>query len=292
MVTSGGRPFASGGPQERLVWWGRPVLVASILALVAACGSSDDSADSAAAGSETTEPHHDHGDHDDGEGHDRGDDGLAELMGDHEHEVSDEPLDPETQELLDAQLEATGDLVDAYPTLADAEADGWIRAGQFSPGLGTHYIKSGETFTIRSSEESEEGEEVQPLLMFDGLGPESPIAGLMLLAMGESEPDGFAGPNDYWHRHTNVCLIQREDVIEAPFGADVDDVTEEMCSDVGGSYLDVTTHMLHVWTVSGYESEMGVFGGVNPEITCPDGSYHMVPIEELDATTTESVCLN
>ena len=28
----------------------------------------------------------------------------------------------------------------------------------------------------------------------------------MYYAMGNTAPEGFAGPNDHWHRHSNVCL--------------------------------------------------------------------------------------
>ena len=38
----------------------------------------------------------------------------------------------------------------------------------------------------------------------------------------------------------------------------------------------VTTYMVHVWSVPGYESPKGVFSEVNPRITCPDGSYYVV----------------
>jgi hypothetical protein len=41
--------------------------------------------------------------------------------------------------------------------------------------------------------------------------------------------------------------------------------------------------MVHVWTVPGYEvsdADGGVFGEVNRKITCPDGNYHILPMEE------------
>jgi hypothetical protein len=269
---------------------------ASVVVLAAGCSSddSDDAVDSDdAADSHGDGRDHEDMDHEDMDHEEMEENGLAELMADHDHEASDERLDAQTQELLDAQLADTEIFVDAYPTIADAEAAGWARAGQFSPGLGTHYIKNDETFTIRSSVDDEAGEDVQPVLLYDGLEPDAPLAGLMMLSVSESAPEGFAGSTDHWHQHTNVCLVQGDDgVIDAPFGADVDDVTEEMCTDVGGSWLDVTTYMVHVWSIPGYEDvETGVFGGVNPAVTCPDGNYHMIPIEELDGTQTETVCL-
>ena len=45
--------------------------------------------------------------------------------------------------------------------------------------------------------------------------------------------------------------------------------------------------MVHVWTVPGYESELGVFSDLNPALTCPDGTYHRIPTVEIgDADTT------
>lgn len=269
-------------------------VLGAVLFVAAACGSSDDSNDATSEGSEadtaeSDDGHdHEHGDHED---HDM-DDGWAELAGDHEHEMDAEPLDAATQELLDAQLADARELAAQYPTVADAEADGWRRAGPFAPGLGTHFLKVGSSFTIRSSVDSEEGQQVQPMLMFDGHEPDDPIVGFMMLSMGEQEPEGFAGSNDHWHQHTNVCLSQSEDGLEAPFGADRDDVTEEMCTEVGGSFLNVTTYMVHVWAVEEYQPEAGVFGGVSEEITCPDGTYHELAPEELDGAELETTCLD
>jgi hypothetical protein len=42
-----------------------------------------------------------------------------------------------------------------------------------------------------------------------------------------------------------------------------------------------------VWTVPGYESSLGTFSDLNPKITCPDGTYHRIPTDEIgDADTT------
>ena len=51
--------------------------------------------------------------------------------------------------------------------------------------------------------------------------------------------------------------------------------------------IDFSGYMVHVWTVPGYESELGVFSDLNPELTCPDGTYHRIPTAEIgDADTT------
>lgn len=218
------------------------------------------------------------------------DDGLAQLLADHHYDPPvDEPLDNETRLLLTAQLAGTFDLMEQYPTIADAEADGWYRAGPFIPGLGTHYIPRDLDlrWTIKDGVDSSEGEEIRPLLIYDGLDDDAALAGFMF--MSQEEPTGFAGPYDGWHQHTNVCVVRTGDAIELPLVADLDNVTEEMCADEGGELTDVTSYMVHVWSVPGYESELGLFSEVNPQITCPDGAYHRVPYDQLESDETTCV---
>jgi hypothetical protein len=131
-----------------------------------------------------------------------------------------------------------------------------------------------------------------PMLIFDGVTPDAPLAGFMFLAYGtNSEPAGFAGPNDHWHYHENVCIVYEPDgTIDTPLGADLDGVTSEMCADHGGVLIAFTGYMVHVWNVPGYESPDGTFTELNPKITCPDGTYHTIDIEDLG--TKDTVCAN
>ena len=88
----------------------------------------------------------------------------------------------------------------------------------------------------------------------------------MYLSTGsQTPPEGFAGPNDHWHYHENVCLITRPDGgLDTPFGADETEVTEAMCTDLGGDWVPVVQNMVHVWAVPGYEHPDNVFGDLNP----------------------------
>lgn len=109
----------------------------------------------------------------------------------------------------------------------------------------------------------------------------------MYYVMGDAEPEGFVGPNDHWHYHTNTCVVFKDDGgIEAPLGADMNDVTEEQCARYGGKLLGVTGYMVHVWTVPGYESEQSTFSEVNAAITCPDGTYYRKSFDDLGFSTT------
>jgi len=232
-----------------------------------------------------------HGDHaaaghtGDGHGaHNAGNDkGLSQLTNGHQHDSGVVGLDDATQAQLAAQLAGTQTLVERYPTLADAEAAGYRRAGPFSPGLGTHMINYGQF--LGDGVMDADGI-LKPALIYDGLASDAPLAGFMYYVMGETEPEGFVGPNDHWHYHTNTCIVMKDGNIEAPLGADIPSVTEEQCSRYGGTLLEVTGFMVHVWTVPGYESDLGTFSEINPKITCPDGTYYRKTIDELGFSTT------
>jgi hypothetical protein len=212
-----------------------------------------------------------------------GDDlGLSLLRNGHQHgSGADVELDAATQDRLDAQLAVTREVAEQYPTVADAEAAGYRRAGPFSPGLGAHYVIQ-TSAALNADGVVEEADLRQPLaIIYDGTEPDSPVAGFMYYSMSGEAPEGFVGPNDHWHYHDNVCLVSNPDgSLDAPLGADRE-VTDEQCARLGGNLLHVTQWMAHVWTVPGYESEMGTFSEINPALTCPDGTYHQISIDDL-----------
>jgi hypothetical protein len=211
------------------------------------------------------------------------DKGLSLVMNGHQHDQDVIPMDGPTTATLAHQLARTAELVAMYPTVAEAEAGGYRRQGPYSPGLGTHYGKGGDTLV---GAEITDDNVLNPMLIFDGSEPDSKLSGFMYIAFGvEGVPQGFAGENDTWHYHTNVCLVVNEDgSTDTPLGADRDNVPEELCKQYGGFLIDNTGYMLHVWTVPGYESSKGVFNEVNPALACADGTYFMKPIEELGSS--------
>jgi hypothetical protein len=105
------------------------------------------------------------------------------------------------------------------------------------------------------------------------------------MGAGGKAPEGFAGPNDHWHAHTNVCVRMGAGGLEAPLGSD-GDVTPQRCQAVGGWLIADTGYMAHVWTVPGWANPEGVFSELNPRITCRDGTYHTVPPEQIGANKT------
>ena len=182
----------------------------------------------------------------------------------HESEP-DQPLDAATREELAGQLIAARETALRYPTVADAEKGGYhLVGGGFGPGAGAHYIGYGSGgFGVFDPAKP-------PTLIYSGIDPTSQIVGLMYLGSGANSeaPEGFAGPNDHWHRHSGVCMRGAEVIF--PVDASV---TEAQCTDAGGSYMDITTWMVHAWVVPGWDSPSGVFSHENPNIRCADGTF-------------------
>ena len=182
----------------------------------------------------------------------------------HEQEP-DVLLDAPTRALLASQLSAARDVALAYPTVADAERAGYrLVGGAYGPGAGAHYIGfGGGSFGTFDAAHP-------PTLIYDGVSPTAQIVGLMYLGFGQegTAPEGFAGPNDHWHRHSGVC--QKAGKVIFPVDSDV---TEEQCTAKGGNYMATTTWMVHAWVVPGWESSLGVFSHENPNLPCADGTF-------------------
>jgi len=181
-------------------------------------------------------------------------------------------LSAETRVQLLRQLALTMEVTKKYPTVKDAEAAGYHRAGPFIPGLGTHYVggKMG-----RASGLSDDEIMHPSTIIYDGTKPDSPIAGFMYIAnasAGSAEPEGFAGPNDHWHYHTGICLVCGDNGATEALGFD-GSITKESCGAKKGNWVAVTQYLLHVWTVPGYTNALGVFAHMNPALTCGDGTY-------------------
>jgi len=179
----------------------------------------------------------------------------------------DQPLDAATRATLRSQLLAARELTNRYPTVADATAAGYVLAGGFAPGSGAHYISPGG---LTGPGPFDAGRAMA--IIYAGTQPTSPVVGLMYYGLGAQAPEGFAGPNDHWHRHSNVCLKTGPGGMEVPFPADMD-VTRAQCDAVGGGLMKVTGWMVHAWVVPTWESPQGVFSHDNPNVRCADGTY-------------------
>jgi len=196
--------------------------------------------------------------------HASGDDAAAHTHSDADPSM---PIAAADRAVLGEQLAAVRSVALTYPTVADAEAAGFYRAGPFAPGAGAHYVNpngswSGETgFRIDD-----------PMtLLFGGTAPTSPVVGVMYYTVADAPPDGFAGPLDTWHLHTGICLTTAPDGgIDVPIAPD-EDATKVACDGFGGQFMDVSGWMVHAWVVPGWDSPVGVFSHDNPQVMCGDG---------------------
>ncbi len=200
----------------------------------------------------------------------------TDLNGHHIHGVkagdvaaesqADQPLDSADRALLKQQLVIARDTALRYPTAADAMAAGYRLVGGFGPGAGAHYI--GGPMTGAGPFDASRPQS----LLYDGASPTSQIVGLMYYGMGAAAPEGFAGPNDHWHRHSSVCTKFTNGILDVPFPPDAE-VTQAQCASVGGRYMAITGWMVHAWVVPSWESPAGVFSHENPNLRCADGTF-------------------
>jgi hypothetical protein len=183
-------------------------------------------------------------------------------------------LPTDTRAELLRQLALTMEVVKKYPTVKEAEAAGYRRAGPFLPGLGTHYVGG----RMNQSGTMTDADILSPsTIVYDGTKADSPIAGFMYMSTvvgpNSKQPEGFAGPNDHWHYHTGICLVSGPNGTMEALGFD-GSITEAACRTRTGNWVATTQYLLHVWTVPGYSSPLGVFAHTNPALRCGDGTYY------------------
>ena len=177
------------------------------------------------------------------------------------------PLDPATQALLTQQLAQAQQAAMRFPTFGSAKAAGMILAGGMAPGVGAHMQNFNNTFNDVNPDGSINAADPASYI-YAGTGPNDPIVGLMYTSFGKTAPAGFAGPNDHWHQHSNVCVKYANGMIAVPFAVD-QDVTPQECADAHGVFMKKTVWMVHAWVVPGWESPQGVFSHDNLHVYCP-----------------------
>ena len=173
----------------------------------------------------------------------------------HRGPVPFEPVDAATRDTLAAQVAQSNAVVVAIPNVAAAEAAGYRRITPYVPCIAAHYIKSSVldgTFDPANPE----------ILLFEGTAPDSGIVGLSYLQFTgpDVEPEGFAGGNDPWHVHRQLCLG----------GGGVlgdENATDEECTSRGGRVVPLEgLWMSHMWNVPGWESRWGLFSSEHPDL--------------------------
>src|SRR5262245_464799 len=151
--------------------------------------------------------------------------------------VTQTPPSAEERHVLAQELVEARDVAMRYPTVADAEAAGYRRAGPFSPGAGAHYVKMDGTGTNTDGKIDFE----HPLAyLYDGTSETSEVVGVMYYSLAKDAPEGFAGQNDVWHQHSGACLVHNADgTVDSPLAVD-QDTTKSMCDQVGGEWMNTT----------------------------------------------------
>ncbi len=215
--------------------------------------------------------------------------GFSKLKNGMEHgQAFPQAISKSDRAELARQLVLAREVALRYPTVADAEMAGLHRAGPFAPGLGAHYINyanaGGDADGVMSDDDIR-----KPIAwIYDGTHPDSHVSGLFY-SRGMQDGIGFAGPNDTWHVHKDICIVQGANGIDTPLGAD-HSTTKAECDAIKGSLLKQTGYLVHVWVVPGYESPEGVFSHLSSTVTCDDGSYNIIPAASIGTKTT--VCVD
>jgi hypothetical protein len=191
-------------------------------------------------------------------GHEHGEKAPSAAHG-HGHGESDAayaPLGAKTRTTLSDELTEARDVAERFATVKDAEAAGYRAVTTYLPLIGAHYMKFltvDGTFDITQPE----------MLLYDGTKPGSKIVGLSYYVVARSEPEGFAGPNDHWHRHLGLCIDTAN-----PFVLGDEQTTEAECERRGGRKADgADGWMVHAWVVPGWDSPRGVFSAENAQLT-------------------------
>ena len=177
------------------------------------------------------------------------------------------PLDPATQALLSQQLAQAQQAAMRFPTFGSAKAAGMILAGGMAPGVGAHMQNFSDSFSDVNPDGSINPSQPASWI-YAGTAPNDPVVGLMYISFDKTAPAGFAGPNDHWHQHSNVCVKFANGMIAVPFAVD-QDVTPQECADAHGQFMKKTVWMVHAWVVPGWESPQGVFSHDNLHVYCP-----------------------
>jgi len=136
------------------------------------------------------------------------------------------------------------------------------------PCIGAHYIKAAN---FRGFDPAKPA-----MLLYDGTNPDSKIVGLSYATLSDPEkpPEGFAGPNDPWHKHdSNGGLCMKGGVV---VGAE--STSEAECAARGGTKSALhNLWMNHTWVADGWQSSWGLFSAENPDLGGKIGDIAAAP---------------
>jgi hypothetical protein len=177
-------------------------------------------------------------------------------VGNHMHGPAEwQTMDPATTATLNGQLGIAKTVYPKFPTAAQAMAAGYFQVTPWAPGIGAHYINPLYLFEFDPAHPS--------MLLYNGNSSTSVIVGVSYGVLGAVAPAGFAGPNDVWHSHPQLCLLDS-------FVIGADNTPADLCASVGGTkgsgFGGTVLWMMHLWQVPGWESDWGLMSGESPAI--------------------------
>jgi hypothetical protein len=127
-------------------------------------------------------------------------------------------------------------------TATAAEAAGYYLGSPYVEGVGTHWINW--SLVDRPFDPARPS-----MLLFKTTGIVTQLAGFSYWVRSETEPAGFAGSADHWHRHSGLCFSAGQWAGE--------ELAPSECDGVWLNGRDLW--MLHAWVVPGHPNDAGVF---------------------------------
>jgi len=159
-----------------------------------------------------------------------------------------------------------------WPTVADAEADGFHMAVDYVEGMGTHHVRLGD-FSMdsdfdpldpefpdtRMDEDFDFGK--PEFLMYASSAQDAELVGFAWYVRTDSEnpPAGFPGDNDWWHVHDVLCFTN------SSFQTIGEDISDEQCHSMDGNNVHLDDYwMTHAWIIEPWLTEFDVFTNHHP----------------------------
>jgi hypothetical protein len=154
--------------------------------------------------------------------------------------------------ILGRQLAAAEAATRRYRSIARARADGYFQVTQFIPGLGLHMAN------LHIRQDVFDPAHPQLLLYMPKRDSGYALAGVgyMFVHRNDVPPEGFAGGQDVWHFHNNLCFLPDGSVTLAPDRA--------ACRVRSGVFQKQTAWLLHAWIWRANPN--GVFVEANPRV--------------------------
>lgn len=162
---------------------------------------------------------------------------------------------------LATQVNAAREFAESVPTLADALAAGWVKAGEPAVGGGQMVVDP----TVDHRELTFDPSRPLGVLYASG-EPSAPVVGVQYAAWSEtmSPPSAFVGQDLMWHLHTGTCVI---DGPSGEYALPIDEpLTGVGCAGVDGERIDTVSFMMRAWVVPGWENPYGTFAHDHPAL--------------------------